>query len=74
MERNASSNEDMEKQLKAKVETNAKRMIANINRNKNPEVKDLEANQSTQIEHNEEFSSKYGMERAKHDELKDELI
>jgi len=56
------------------VETNAKRMIANINRNKNPEVKDLEANQSTQIEHNEEFSSKYGMERAKHDELKDELI
>jgi len=37
-------------------------MIANINRNKNPEVKELEASQSTQLEHNEEFAQKFLME------------
>jgi len=49
-------------------------MIANINRNKNPEVKELEAAQSTQLEHNEEFGQKFQAERQKHDELKNELI
>ena len=42
-----SQNEDMEKQVKAKVETAMKRTMAKLNSNKNPEMKLLEANIDT---------------------------
>jgi len=34
-------NEDLEKQLKAKEEANKKRMIAKLQRDKNPQIKEL---------------------------------
>lgn len=35
------SNEDLEKQMKAKEEANQKRLIAKLQRDKNPAIKDL---------------------------------
>ena len=68
------SNEDLEKQVKAKEETNMKRLQAKLARDKNPVVKDLIAAEEQQVEANEDFQNKLRGEYAKHDTLTDELI
>lgn len=68
------ANEDLEKQLKAKEEANQKRLIAKLQRDKNPEIKDLIAKEESQQETNEDFSNKFREEREKLDQLLDEKI
>ena len=68
------SNEDLEKQLKAKEEANQKRLLAKLQRDKNPEIKDLISKEESQMEINEDFSNKFREEREKLDSLQDELI
>lgn len=41
-------NEDLEKQLRAKEEANLKRLLAKLQRDKNPEIKDLIAKEESQ--------------------------
>jgi len=60
--------------MRAKLETNEKRMIANIQRNKTTEVKLLENNVAVQLNLNEDFNLKQVEEGDKHDALLDELI
>ncbi len=67
-------NEDLEKQLKAKEEANLKRLLAKLQRDKNPEIKDLISKEEQQQEINEDFSNKFREEREKHDGLLDELV
>ena len=67
-------NEELEKQLKAKEEANLKRLLAKLQREKNPEIKDLIAKEEAQSDVNEDFSSKFRVEKEKHDTLLDELV
>ena len=67
-------NEELEKQLKAKEEANLKRLLAKLQRDKNPEIKDLIAKEEAQTDVNEDFSNKFRVEREKHDTLLDELV
>ena len=68
------SNEDLTRQLKAKEEANTKRMIAKLQRDKNPQIKELMAQEESQIEANEDFANKLREETEKHNTLLDELI
>lgn len=68
------ANEDLEKQLKAKEEANQKRLIAKLQRDRNPEVKDLIQKEEAQNELNEDFNNKFREEKDKHDELLEELV
>jgi uncharacterized protein involved in exopolysaccharide biosynthesis len=67
-------NEELEKQLKAKEEANLKRLLAKLQRDKNPEIKDLIAKEEAQSDVNEDFASKFRVEKEKHDTLLDELV
>lgn len=67
-------NEELEKQLKAKEEANQKRLIAKLQRDKNPEIKDLIAKEEQQTENNEDFNNKFREEKEKLDQLQDELV
>ena len=67
-------NEDLEKQSKAKEEAAKKRHIAKLQRDKNPEVKDLNAKEEEQTEANEDFRNKFRNETEKTSKLLDELI
>lgn len=67
-------NEDLEKQLKAKEEANQKRLIAKLQRDKNPDIKDLIVKEETQQELNDDFGNKCREETDKHSELLDKLI
>lgn len=49
-------------------------MMNALNKNKNNEVKTIEANSDTQMEHNEDFNNKLREEIEKHDKLLGELI
>ena len=60
--------------MKAKEEANLKRLLAKLQRDKNPEIKDLIAKEESQLEINEDFSNKFREEREKHDGLLDELV
>ena len=60
--------------MKAKEEANLKRLLAKLQRDKNPEIKDLIAKEESQMEINEDFSNKFREEREKHDTLLDELV
>jgi prefoldin subunit 5 len=60
-------NEDLERQLKAKEEANQKRLVAKLQRDKNPEVKELVAKEEAQTESNEDFANKLREEREKLD-------
>ena len=42
------ANEELEKQLRAKEEANHKRLLAKLQRDKNPEIKDLIAKEEAQ--------------------------
>ena len=67
------ANEELAKQLKAKEEANQKRLIAKLQRDKNPEIKELIIKEEQQQEANEDFSNKLRQEVEKHDQLLDEL-
>ena len=67
-------NEELEKSLKAKEEANQKRLIAKIQRDKNPEIKDLLQKEEAQIQSNDDFSNKFRGEKEKLDSLIDETI
>jgi len=67
-------NEELEKTCKAKEEAAKKRLIAKLQRDKNPEVKDLIAKEESQNEANEDFKNKFRMETEKTNTLLDELI
>ena len=60
-------NEDNEKQLRAKEEANHKRLIAKLQRDKNPEIKELIQLEDNQTSSNEDFNNKYLKEREKMD-------
>lgn len=68
------TNEDLEKQLKAKEEANLKRLLAKIQRDKNPDIKDLIQKEEAQTESNEDFSNKFREEKDKLDQLIDETV
>lgn len=68
------SNEDLERQLKAKEEANLKRLLAKLQKDKNPEIKELIAKEEQQQQDNEEQANKFREEREKHDQLLDDLI
>ena len=68
------ANEDLEKQLKAKEEANQKRLIAKLQRDRNPEIKELIQKEEAQQELNEDFNNKFREEKEKHDELLDQLV
>ena len=68
------TNEDLEKQLKAKEEANLKRLLAKIQRDKNPDIKDLIAKEEAQTESNEDFSNKFREEKEKLDTLIDDTV
>lgn len=68
------ANEDLEKQLKAKEEANQKRLIAKLQRDRNPEIKELIQKEESQQELNEDFNQKFREEKEKHDELLAQLI
>mmetsp|Transcript_7524 Transcript_7524/g.12700 ORF Transcript_7524/g.12700 Transcript_7524/m.12700 type:complete len:314 (-) Transcript_7524:26-967(-) len=67
-------NEDLERQLKAKEEANQKRLIAKLQRDKNPEIKELIQKEEQQMESNEDFNNKFREEREKLDQLLDEQV
>jgi hypothetical protein len=67
-------NEELEKTLKSKEEASQKRLIAKIQRDKNPEVKDLIVKEEQQTENNEDFNNKLREEKEKLDQLQDELV
>ena len=67
-------NEDNEKQLRAKEEANQKRLLAKLQRDKNPEIKELIQREDAQAESNEDFNNKYLKEREKMDQLLDENV
>lgn len=48
-------NEDLEKQVRAKEEANLKRLIAKIQRDKNPDIKELILKEEDQIAENDDF-------------------
>ena len=51
-------NEDLEKQVKAKEEANLKRLIAKIQRDKNPDIKELILKEEDQSAENDDFNNK----------------
>jgi septal ring factor EnvC (AmiA/AmiB activator) len=61
------SNEDLEKQYKAKEEANLKRLLAKITRDKNPEIKELISKEEAQKESNADFTNKFREEKEKLD-------
>ena len=67
-------NEDLDKQCRAKEEAAKKRLIAKLQRDKNPEVKELIAKEEEQTEANEDFRNKFRVETDKTTTLLDELI
>ena len=67
-------NEDLDKQWRAKEEAAKKRLIAKLQRDKNPEVKELIAKEEEQTEANEDFRNKFRVETEKTTTLLDELI
>lgn len=67
-------NEDLEKQCKAKEEANKKRLIAKLQRDKNPEIKTLIMKEEEQIQNNEDFQNKLRGEIEKSNTLLDEHI
>lgn len=60
-------NEDLEKQVKAKEETNLKRLIAKIQRDKNPDIKELILREEDQLAENDDFLNKLRSEVEKTD-------
>ena len=70
----AESNEDLERNLKAKEEANQKRLLAKLQRDKNPPIKDLIAKLERKKENTDEFSAKLRDETDKHDHLADALV
>lgn len=60
--------------MKAKEEANLKRLLAKIQRDKNPDIKDLIQKEEAQIESNEDFSNKFREEKEKLDTLIDETV
>jgi uncharacterized protein involved in exopolysaccharide biosynthesis len=48
--------------------------LAKLQRDKNPEIKDLIAKEEAQSDVNEDFASKFRVEKEKHDTLLDELV
>lgn len=70
----AESNEDLERNLKAKEEANKKRLLARLQRDKNPHIKELISKVEKKKENVEEFSSKLRDETEKHDSVKDALV
>ena len=60
--------------MKAKEEANLKRLIAKIQRDKNPDIKDLIAKEEAQRESNEDFSNKFREEKEKLDTLIDDTV
>ena len=67
-------NEDLERQLKAKEEANQKRLLAKLQKDKNPEIKELIAKEEQQQQDNDEQQNKLREEKEKHDNLLNELI
>lgn len=67
-------NEQKEKELKAKEEANLKRLLAKIQRDKNPDIKDLIAKEEAQNETNEDFTNKFRDEKNKLDGLIEETV
>jgi len=68
------SNDDLTRQVAAREEANQKRLIAKLQRDKNPQVKELLKMEQDQQETNESFGFKFTTEREKHDKLLDELL
>ena len=67
-------NEELEKTWKAKEEANKKRLIGKLQKDKNPQIKELIAKEEEQTENNENFSTKLREEKEKLDILQDELV
>ena len=64
----------MKKELKAKDEIEGKRLIAQLNKNKNVEVKELLSQDETVKSHNDELQLKLEQEQKKYDGLLDEWM
>lgn len=67
-------NEDLEKQVKAKEEANLKRLIAKIQRDKNPDIKELILREEDQLAENDDFLNKLRSEIEKTDQFLEEII
>lgn len=67
----AEQNEDLERQRKAKEENNQKRLVAKLQRDKNPHLKELQQKLEDCTESNEEFAKKLREESDKLDTLVD---
>jgi hypothetical protein len=70
----AEANEDLERNLKAKEEANQKRLLARLQRDKNPHIKELISKMEKKNENTEEFSIKLRDETEKHDQIVDALV
>ena len=60
-------NEELKTQLKAQEEIAAKRLQNKLNRDKNPEINELLANEEMVISHNADIGNKLRMEKEKFD-------
>ena len=70
----AEQNEDLERNLKAKEEANQKRLLAKLQRDKNPHIKELISKVEQSKENTDEFSGKLREETDKHDQVVDALV
>lgn len=70
----AETNEDLERTLKAKEEANQKRLLAKLQRDKNPTIKELIAKVENNKENTEELGAKHREESEKHDQVLNELV
>lgn len=66
-------NEDLEKKLKEKEEASKKKLLAKLQRDRNPEIKELMHKEELQQETNEDFNNKFREEKEKLDQLLDEV-
>ena len=67
-------NESLEKDVKAKRETEMKRLKATIEKQKGPHMKELTQRVEDNSENNEEFRKKLREESEKHDQLIDDVV
>lgn len=63
------ANDDLAKQVRIREETAQKRIINKLNKDRNPEIKDLMLREDDQKNANEDFSAKHRNEKDKTDQL-----
>ena len=67
-------NDDLDRQVKAKEEANQKRLIAKIQRDKNPDIKELILREEDQLAENDDFGNKLRSEIEKTNQFLEEII